>query len=226
MRLLVDTANLDTVKRSLELGIVSGVTMNPGLVAREGKIDFVANLRAICALPLETVLVQVVSTDMGGMVAEGERLAEIGGPKIYVKIPPTVEGIKAIKALAAKGVGTAATGTNTLANGLVAAIAGAAFVIPYLGFTVSYEESSLDLPRQMRQMFRNYGFPTRVMLAVRTPGQALQGALAGVEACTMSYEALRELYVDLTTEKRTEDFLLQWRAVFGQADWVTGLENP
>jgi transaldolase len=222
LRLFIDTANLDVARKALDLGVVSGITMNPAILSREGPIDFVANLKAICELPFESVLAQVVSEDRAGMVAEGRVLAEIGRSRIFVKVPPTVEGIRAVLELASQGIGTAVTGANTLAGCLLGARAGASWVIPYLGYTDSYDPAAADLPRQVKTMFGHYGYATRVILAVRTPRQAVDGALAGTDACTMSYEALRELYRDLTTENRTAEFLSQWRKVFGGRNWLTG----
>lgn len=222
LQLFVDTANVDAARKALELGVVSGLTMNPAIVSREGPIDFVANLRAICELPFESILAQVISEDTAGMVAEGRVLAGIGHSRIVVKIPPTVAGIRAVKDLSSQGIGTAVTGANTLAGCLLGALAGASWVIPYLGYTDSYDPAAADLPRQVKTMFAHRGYATRLMLAVRTPRQAVDGALAGADACTMSLDALRELYVDLTTEKRTADFLSQWRKVFGDRTWLTG----
>ncbi len=222
MKLFIDTANLEIVKKALDLGIVSGLTMNPAILAREGQIDFVANLRAICALPLEIVCAQVFSQDTPGIIAEGRRLAEIGGKRLVVKIPPTVEGIRAVKELSSQGIGTAVTGANTLAGCLLAARAGATLAIPYTGYSDTYDPAAADIPRQVKTMFAHYGYPTRLMLAVRTPRQAVEAALVGVDACTMSYDTLRELYLDLTTEKRTADFLAQWRKVYGERNWLTG----
>lgn len=222
MKFLVDTANLEIARKALDLGIVSGLTMNPAILAREGQIDFVANLQAICHLPFEIVCAQVFRQDTPGIVAEGERLAQIGGKKLFVKIPPTVAGIRAVKELHARGIGTAVTGANTLAGCLLAAAAGADWVIPYTGYSDTYDPAAADLPRLVKQAFAHYGYQTRLMLAVRTPRQAVEGALAGADACTMAYDALLELYHDLTTEKRTADFLAQWRKVYGDRDWLTG----
>jgi transaldolase len=222
LQFFVDTANLDAARRALDLGVVSGLTMNPAILSREGPIDFVANLRAICELPFESILAQVIGEDCAGMVAEGKVLAEIGHSRMFVKIPPTEEGIRAVKELSSQGIGTAVTGANTLAGCLLGARAGASWVIPYLGYTDSYDPAAADLPRQVKAMFGHYGYATKVLLAVRTPRQAVDGALAGADACTMSYDALRELYLDLTTERRTADFLSQWRKVFGNRNWVTG----
>jgi transaldolase len=222
LQLFVDTANLDLARKALDLDVVSGLTMNPAILSREGPIDFVAILKAICELPFESILAQVISEECAGMVAEGKVLAKIGHSRIFVKIPPTVEGIRAVKELASQGIGTAVTGANTLAGCLLGARAGAGWVISYLGYTDSYDPAAADLPRQVKAMLGHYGYATKLMLAVRTPRQAVQGALAGADACTMSYDALRELYVDLTTEKRTTDFLSQWRKVFGNRNWLTG----
>jgi transaldolase len=222
LQLFIDTANLGVARKALDLGVVSGLTVNPAILAREGPIDFLANLRGICNLPFESVLAQVISEDSAGMVAEGRALAEIGHGRICVKIPFTVEGIRAVKELESQDIGTAVTGANTLAGCLLGARAGAAWVIAYLGYTDSYDPAAADLPRQVKAMLGHYGYATKLMLAVRTPRQAVQGALAGADACTMSYDALRELYVDLTTEKRTTDFLAQWRKVFGNRNWLTG----
>jgi transaldolase len=222
LQLFVDTANLDTARKALDLGVVSGLTMNPAILSREGPIDFVANLKAICELPFESVLAQVISEDCAGMVAEGRALVEIGQGRIFVKIPPTVEGIRAVKELSSQGVGTAVTGANTLAGCLLGARAGADWVISYLGYTDTYDPAAADLPGQVKAMFGHYGYPTKLMLAVRTPRQAVDGALAGADACTMSLDTLRELYVDLTTEKRTAEFMSQWRRVFGDRNWLTG----
>jgi len=222
LQLFVDTANLETARRALDLGVVTGLTMNPAIMSREGAIDFVANLRAICALPFETVCAQVFHQDTEGIVAEGQRLREIGGEKLVVKIPPTVAGIRAVCALSAQGVSTAVTGANTLAGCLLGARAGAEWVIPYLGYSDTYDPAAADLPGQVKAMFAHFGYATRLMLAVRTPRQAVEGALAGADACTMGYDVLSGLYLDLTTEKRTADFLLQWRQVNGDRDWLTG----
>ena len=222
MKLLVDTANLETARKAVDLGIVSGLTMNPAILAREGPIDFVANLRAICDLPLEIICAQVLSEDAPNIVAEGRRLADIGGKRLFVKIPPTVEGIRAVRELSSQGIGTAVTGTNTLAGCLLAARAGASWAIPYTGYTDTYDPAAAALPGQVKTMIAHYGYTMRLMLAVRTPRQAVVAALVGVDACTMSYDTLRELYTDLTTEKRTADFLAQWRKVFGDRTWLTG----
>jgi TalC/MipB family fructose-6-phosphate aldolase len=196
--------------------------MNPSIMAREGPVDFIANLTAIAAMPFEEILAQVFRQHADGIVEEGLRLAEIVGERMRVKIPPTPDGIRAVKRLKDHGVRCAVTGANTLAGCLLGARAGADWVIPYLGYTDTYDPSAADLPRQVKQVFGHFGFTTRLMLAVRTPRQAMDGALAGAHACTMGYDVLRELYLDLTTERRTADFLEQWRKVNPDRDWLTG----
>ena len=222
MQLFVDTANLENARKALDLGVVSGLTMNPAIMSREGPVDFVANLRAICALPFETVCAQVFRQDATGIVAEARRLAEIGGDKLRVKIPPTVDGIRAVRELSALGIRTAVTGANTLAGCLLGARAGADWVIPYLGYSDTYDPTAAGLPQQVKAMFAHFGYTTKLMLAVRTPRQAVESALAGAYACTMSYDTLIEMYLDLTTEKRTADFLSQWSKVYGHRDWLSG----
>ncbi len=222
MLLFVDTSNPQTARRALDLGVVSGLTMNPSIMAREGPVDFIANLSAIAAMPFEEILAQVFRQDTDGIVEEGLRLAQIVGERVRVKIPPTPDGIRAVKELKQRGVRCAVTGANTLAGCLLGARAGADWVIPYLGYSDTYDPAAADLPQQVSHMFGHYGFATRLMLAVRTPRQAMVGALAGAHACTMAYDGLRDLYLDLTTERRTADFLEQWRKVCPGRDWITG----
>lgn len=222
MQIFIDTANVEIARRALDLGVVSGLTMNPAIMSREGPVDFASNLRAVCALPFETVCAQVFRQDTEGIMAEARRLAEIGGAKLRVKIPPTVDGIRAVSRLSAEGIHTAVTGANTLAGCLLGARAGADWVIPYLGYSDTYDPAAADLPAQVKTMFGHFGYPTRLMLAVRTPRQAVEGALAGADACTMSWDVLREMYLDLTAERRTADFIAQWRQVRGDRDWLSG----
>ena len=174
MQLFVDTANLETARKALDLGVVSGLTMNPAIMSREGPVDFVANLRAICELPFETDLRPGLRQDTRGHRRRGRGTGgDWRAAASAVKIPPTRDGIRAVRELSAQGIGTAVTGANTLAGCLLGARAGADWVIPYLGYTDTYDPAAADLPRQVKTMFAHFGYTTKLMLAVRTPRQAV-----------------------------------------------------
>ncbi len=209
MKFFIDTANIEEIKKGIELGMVDGVTTNPSLVAKEPR-PFNEILRDICALVDGPVSAEVISVEADGMVAEARELVKIAD-NIVVKIPMIEEGLKAVKRLTAEGIKTNVTLIFSATQALLAAKAGATYVSPFVGRLDDISVNGLDLIADIMTILRNYGFSTEVIVAsVRSPMHVVESALLGADIATIPYKVIAQLAKHPLTDIGMRQFLADW----------------
>jgi transaldolase len=205
---------VDEIREAASLGLVDGVTTNPSLLAKE-KAPYVDVLSRICALLEGPVSAEVVATEAPGMVREGRDLAKIA-PNIVVKCPLTAEGLKAVRELAKDGIRSNVTLCFSAPQALFAAKAGAYIVSPFVGRLDDIGIDGMALIRDVRQIYRNYEFPTQILVAsIRNPLHVIQAALVGADIATMPASVYRSLLKHPLTDIGLERFLEDWRKAEG-----------
>jgi transaldolase len=210
MKFFIDTANIGEIKQAVEMGMVDGVTTNPSLVAKEGR-KFEEVLKDICKIVDGPVSAEVVSLEAKGMVAEGKKLAKIGD-NIVIKVPMTVEGLKAVKMFAAAGIRTNVTLVFSTSQALLAAKAGAAFISPFVGRLDDISENGMDMINDVMIILDNYGFASEVIVAsVRHPIHVVEAALIGADIATLPYKVIEQLAKHPLTDIGIEKFLADWK---------------
>jgi transaldolase len=209
MKFFIDTANIDEIKKGLEMGMVDGVTTNPSLVAKEQR-PFEDILRDICAIVDGPISAEVVSLDADGMVREARELAKIG-ENIVVKIPMIEEGMKAVKRLAAENIKTNVTLVFSATQALLAAKAGATYISPFVGRLDDISQIGMELIGDILTINRNYGFAAEVIVAsVRNPLHVLEAALMGADIATIPFKVISQLAKHPLTDIGMEKFLADW----------------
>lgn len=209
MKFFIDTANIDEIKKGLDLGMVDGVTTNPSLVAKEQK-PFEEILKEICAIVDGPVSAEVVSLLADGMVQEGRQLAAMSD-NIVVKIPMIEEGLKAVRRLTAEGIKTNVTLVFSSTQALLAAKAGATYVSPFVGRLDDISENGMDLISDILTIYDNYGYESEVIVAsVRNPIHVVQSALMGADIATIPYKVIAQLAKHPLTDIGMEKFLADW----------------
>lgn len=210
MKFFIDTANLDQIREAAELGILDGVTTNPSLMAKEGvkgHSEVLQRYSDICALTEGDVSAEVLSTDFIDMFEEGMKLAGLN-KNIVVKVPMTPDGIKAIKKFSLNGIKTNCTLVFTAAQALVAAKAGATYVSPFVGRLDDISSDGIDLIRQIRLVFGNYGFKTQILAAsVRHPMHIMECAKIGADVVTCPLDAMKALFNHPLTDAGLSKFI-------------------
>jgi transaldolase len=209
MKFFIDTANIEEIKKGLELGMVDGVTTNPSLISKEQR-PFNEILADICALVDGPISAEVISLEADGMVAEGRELAKIH-KNIVIKVPMTADGLKAVRRLAAENIRTNVTLIFSPAQALLAAKAGAAYVSPFVGRLDDIAQDGMVLISEIMTIFRNYGFESEVIVAsVRSPMHVIQSALTGAHIATIPYKVIAQLARHPLTDLGMEQFLADW----------------
>ncbi|MGB1074627.1 MAG: fructose-6-phosphate aldolase [Flavobacteriales bacterium] len=210
MKFFIDTANLDAIKEAESLGILDGVTTNPSLMAKEGikgEASVRAHYTAICEVVDGDVSAEVIATDFAGMVSEGESLATLH-ENIVVKVPCTVDGIRAIRHFTDHGIRTNCTLIFSAGQALMAAKAGAAYVSPFIGRLDDISSDGLQLIERIRTVFDNYDFGTEILAAsVRHPMHIIECAEIGADVMTGPLDAILGLLKHPLTDKGLEQFL-------------------
>ncbi|MES2589515.1 MAG: fructose-6-phosphate aldolase [Bacteroidota bacterium] len=213
MKFFIDTANLQEIKEANDLGILDGVTTNPSLMAKEGITGTDKILKHyvdICKIVDGDVSAEVISVDFAGMVREGEMLADLH-PNIVVKIPMTLEGIKAIKYFHTKGIRTNCTLIFSAGQALLAAKAGATYISPFIGRLDDISTNGIELIAQIRVIFDNYGFETEILAAsVRHTIHIIQCAEIGADVMTGPLSAIKALANHPLTDSGLEKFLADY----------------
>jgi transaldolase len=210
MKFFIDTANIDEIKEANRMGMVDGVTTNPTLVARENR-NFEELVKEICELVDGPVSAEVISTDAEGMLAEARKLAAIQ-ENIVVKIPMTVEGLKATRKLAEERIRTNVTLVFSPLQALMAAKAGASYVSPFVGRLDDLSQEGLLLVEQIAEIYSNYAFDTEIIVAsVRNPLHVLESALIGADIATIPFKVLSKLASHPMTDKGLKSFLDDWK---------------
>lgn len=212
MKLFLDTASVKEIRQMFEVGILDGVTTNPSLVAKEGRL-FEEVLKEICALGVPSVSAEVVATETEGMLAEGRHLAKLH-PSIYVKVPMTPAGLTATKVLRAEGIRVNMTLVFSANQALLAAKVGASYVSPFIGRLDDQGDVGMDLIRDIREIYRNYRFPTEILVAsIRHPVHVLEAAKLGADIATMPFGVMEKLAQHPLTDLGLARFLKDWEKV-------------
>ena len=217
MKFFLDTANIEQISKANDMGVICGVTTNPSLIAKEGR-DFsqvVAEIASIVDGPISGE-VKATTTDAEGMVAEGREIAKIH-KNMVVKIPMTVEGLKACHQLAAEGIKVNMTLIFSANQALLAARAGAAFVSPFLGRLDDISVRGTDLIKEVAGIFRIHRISTEIIAAsIRHPMHVTECALAGADIATVPYKVIEQMTHHPLTDQGIEKFQKDYEAVFGK----------
>ena len=205
MKFFVDTANVDEIRKANDMGIICGVTTNPSLIAKEGR-DFnqvIAEIASIVDGPISGE-VKATTTDAEGMIKEGREIAAIH-PNMVVKIPMTVEGLKAVKVLHAEGIKTNVTLIFSAAQALLAARAGATYVSPFLGRLDDISMPGIDLINEITEIFMMHDIQTEIIAAsIRNPIHVIDCAKAGADIATVPYKVLVQMTKHPLTDQGIE----------------------
>ncbi len=211
MKFFIDTANLDEIREANELGMIDGVTTNPSLVAKEGDVDFKKHIAKICKLVKGDVSAEVTALDTEGMLKEGRALAKIA-KNVVIKVPLTLDGLKACRTFRAEGTKVNVTLCFSAAQALLAAKAGASYISPFIGRLDDIAQDGMQLIRDIVQIYDNYGFPTEVLAAsIRHPVHIVDCALAGADVATIPFKVIQQLVKHPLTDKGLEGFLNDWK---------------
>ena len=217
MKFFIDTANVEDIKRANDMGVICGVTTNPSLIAKEGR-DFKEVIKEITSIVDGRISGEVKATtvDAEGMIREGREIAAIH-PNMVVKIPMTVEGLKAVKVLSSEGIKTNVTLIFTANQALLAAEAGATYVSPFLGRLDDINQPGIELVRTIAEIFSIYGYETEIIAAsVRNPIHVTDCALAGADIATVPYKVIEQMTKHPLTDQGIEKFQADYKAVFGE----------
>jgi len=209
MKFFIDTANIDEIKEANSMGMVDGVTTNPSLIAKEGR-DFEEIIKEICEIVDGPISAEVISLDFKGMLKEARHLASIHR-NIVVKIPMTVDGLKAVRKLTGEGIKTNVTLVFSPLQALMAAKAGATYVSPFVGRLDDISHDGLLLVEQIVDIYDNYAYDTEIIVAsVRNPIHVLDSALLGADIATIPFNVLGKLASHPLTDKGIKAFLDDW----------------
>ena len=212
MKMFIDTANVDHIREANDLGVICGVTTNPSLIAKEGR-DFVEVVKEITTIVDGPISAEVISLEHEGMVAEARELVKIH-ENIVIKIPMTLEGLKAVKILAAKGVKTNVTLIFSATQALMAARAGATYVSPFLGRVDDIGSVGMTLIEDIVQIFDIHGLDTEIIAAsIRNPLHVVDAAKAGCHIATIPHNVLIQMSKHPLTDIGIEKFLKDWESV-------------
>lgn len=216
MKLFIDTANVADIKKANDLGVICGVTTNPSLIAKEGR-NFVEVIKEIASIVDGPISGEVKATTVlaEGMIAEGREIAKIH-PNMVVKIPMTVEGLKATKVLASEGIKTNVTLIFSANQALLAARAGATFVSPFVGRLDDISEDGTELISTIATIFKMFDIKSEIIAAsIRNPKHVTDCALAGADIATVPYSVIEQCTKHPLTTAGIEKFVQDYKAVFG-----------
>ena len=209
MRFFIDTANIEEIKEANELGVICGVTTNPSLIAKEGR-DFIEVVKEISTIVDGPISAEVISLDHKGMVEEADKLSKIH-KNIVIKLPMTLEGLKATKILSQKGIKTNVTLIFSATQALLAARAGATYVSPFVGRLEDIGQDGLSLIEEIVDIFNVNAIETEIIVAsVRNPIHVAQAARMGADIATVPYKVITQMTKHPLTDKGIENFLKDW----------------
>ena len=213
MKLFIDTANVDEIRQASELGVICGVTTNPSLIAKEGKVfeDVIKEITTIVDGPISA---EVVAADAAGMVAEARELAKIHK---NIVIPITLEGLKAVRILSAEGIHTNVTLIFSPAQALLAAKAGATYVSPFIGRLDDISDNGMHVIEDIAEIFDIHGIKTEIIAAsVRGPQDVTDAAKCGAHIATVPYKVILQMIKHPLTDNGIERFMKDWNSAFGK----------
>ena len=212
MKLFLDTAEIDEIRRAAQAGLIDGITTNPSLVSKiAGERDPKELYREICEAVDGPVSLEVVALDRDKMVAEGKKLAAIHENAV-VKVPLTEDGLKACRDLSSEGIPVNVTLCFSVSQALLAAKAGAAFISPFVGRIDDVSGEGMALIQQIRQVYDNYDYETEILAAsIRHPVHVVESMLLGADCCTMPPKVLWQLTKHPLTDAGLDAFLADWK---------------
>lgn len=209
MKLFIDTANVEEIKEASSWGVISGVTTNPSLIAKEGR-DFKQVVTEITEIVDGPISAEVIESNADGMIKEAEELAKIH-KNIVIKIPMTKEGLKAVKTLSQKGINTNVTLVFSANQALLAARAGATYVSPFIGRVDDIGNDGMDIVMDIVEVFAIHDIKTEIISAsIRHPKHVLEAAKAGSDIATIPLNVLEKMILHPMTDKGIERFLNDW----------------
>ena len=212
MKFFIDTANVNEIKQAHELGLIDGVTTNPTLISREGR-PFDEIVKEIFSIVDGPISLETVSLDADGMVEEGKKLARYGSQAV-IKVPTTLEGLKATRCLRSLGINVNMTLCFSPTQALLAAKAGTSYISPFVGRLDDISHTGMDLIEQIIAIYDNYNFETEVLVAsIRNPLHVLTAALMGADVATIPFKVISQLIKHPLTDKGIESFLADWKKV-------------
>ncbi|ADK16988.1 MULTISPECIES: fructose-6-phosphate aldolase [Clostridium] len=212
MKLFIDTANVEEIRKANEMGVICGVTTNPSLIAKEGR-DFKEVVKEITTIVDGPISAEVISLESEGMVKEAKELAKIH-KNIIIKIPMTVEGLKAVKILSKENIKTNVTLIFSPAQALLAARAGATYVSPFLGRLDDIGMNGIELVEQISDIFKIHDIKTEIIAAsIRNPLHVINAAKAGSDIATVPYKILIQMTKHPLTDIGIQRFLDDWKTV-------------
>jgi transaldolase len=214
MDLYLDSASLNDVKAAHDLGVLAGVTTNPTLIAKEG-VNYTKRLAEICEIVKGPVSAEVIATDYAGMMKEGLEHTKIA-PNIVVKLPCSLDGLKACKALSDQNIKTNLTLCFQPLQAMMVAKAGAFLVSPFIGRLDDVGEDGMELIRNIRQVYDNYGFRTQILAAsIRHTNHLLHCAMSGADVATCPLNVIRDCMKHPLTDLGIERFVADYKKAFG-----------
>ncbi len=217
MKFFIDTANVESIRKANDMGVICGVTTNPSLIAKEGR-EFDEVIKEIASIVDGPISGEVKATtvDAEGMIKEGREIASLH-KNMVVKIPMTVEGLKAVKVLTEEGIKTNVTLIFSANQAMLAARAGATYVSPFLGRLDDISHPGIELIRNIADIFRIYNLDTEIIAAsVRNPIHVTDCALAGAHIATVPYSVIEQMTKHPLTDQGIVKFQADYRAVFGE----------
>ena len=218
MKLFLDTANMEHIRHGVRLGVVAGVTTNPSIVSREGKVDYRKLVQEICSIVPGPVSTEVLGQDARTMVAEAREIAK-WAENIVVKIPASLEGVEATSVLAGEGIKVNFTLCFTLNQAVLGAGAGAAFISPFVGRLDDVGENGMAVVADIVEYLEYYQLPSQVIAAsIRHPQHCLTAAKAGAHIATVPYKVLLQMIQHPLTNIGIERFRDDWRKVMGREE--------
>jgi transaldolase len=213
MRIFLDTANIDQIRKGAKLGIVSGVTTNPTLVSKEKTADYEATVKEICSIISGPVSVEVLTGGVEAMIEQARKIAK-WAPNVVIKIPATLEGLEVTSALAKEGIKVNFTLCFSVNQALLGALAGAAYVSPFVGRLDDVGHNGMEVVKDIVDVFAHYKFPTEVIAAsIRHPEHCVAAAKAGAHIATVPYSVLMQMINHPLTDVGVARFLSDWQAV-------------
>ena len=219
MEYLFDTANIESIKKYSEIFPITGITSNPSIIKLEGKIDFFQHFREIRQIigMDKTLHIQVLAEDAEGMIAEANAILANVDDKVFIKIPTTPQGLKAMRLLKAKGVGITATAIYTKMQGLLAMEAGADFIAPYFNRMQNLDINPCEVITTFAQMIAEYHYSTKILAAsFKNMGQVNTAFEYGAQAATLSPDLLVDAFKMPSIQKAVDDFAADWEKIFGK----------
>lgn len=223
MEYMFDTANIELIKKYNEIFPITGVTSNPSIIKKEGKIDFFNHFRGIREIigMDKSLHMQVIAQDCEGMLKEAEAILKNVDDKVYIKIPTTEEGLKAMRILKAKGISVTATAIYTKVQGLLAMEAGADFIAPYFNRMENMDIDPREVIKTFAEMIDKYGYSTKILAAsFKNVGQVNDAFACGAQTATLDPELLHGAFKMPAIQKAVDDFESDWKSIYGDVSIV------